>query len=180
NHRMIRSMRRHGFRLANHTFAHENLTALSNGRIRTTLQRTNRALRQAGARRPRLMRPPYGAIDDRVERVVRGLGMTPVLWTVDSRDWTHRSARRIVSSVLAQVHPGRNIVLLHDGVANSGQTVKALPRLIRKLRGRGYCLAPLNRNGRVKPPVPTARVTGDTVRERDRRPVYLRFPVRLS
>jgi peptidoglycan-N-acetylglucosamine deacetylase len=179
--RLLRRMHRLGFRIANHTYRHENLTRLSNARIRTTLRRTNRAIHRAGVPRPRLMRPPYGALNHRVRRTVRGLGMRPVLWDVDSRDWDGRAARRIVSTVLARLDPGRNTVLLHDGVANSDQTLAALPRMVRAIRGHGYCLAKLNRHGVPKPPVPKVRVAGDTVREKGRRqPAYLRFGVRLS
>jgi peptidoglycan-N-acetylglucosamine deacetylase len=179
--RLLRRLRHHGFQVANHTFGHENLTRLSSGRVRSTLRRTNRAIRHAGLGRTRLARPPYGAIDHRVRRIIRGLGMTPVLWDVDSRDWDGRSARRIVSSVMSQLDRGPNIVLLHDGVANSDRTVAALPRLIRKIRRHGYCLAGLNRHGQPTPPVPRLRASGDTVRERSRgKPAYLRFEVRLS
>jgi peptidoglycan-N-acetylglucosamine deacetylase len=182
NARLLSRMRSHGMRIGNHTFRHEKLTSLSNREIRRTLRRTNQAIRHAGLGRTRLMRPPYGAINRRVRRVVRHLHMTPVLWDIDSRDWDGRSARKIVSTVLAGLDPGRhNVVLLHDGVANSHRTLAALPELIRRIRGRGYCLAGLDRYGVPRPPVPKARVSGDTVRENGRRhPVYLRFDVRLS
>ena len=178
---LLRRMHHDGFRVGNHTFAHENLTNLSNRAIRRTLSRTNTAIRHAGLGRPVLMRPPYGAINSRVRRVVRQMHLRPVLWTVDSRDWDGRAARRIISTVLAEIHRGRNIVLLHDGVANSDQTLAALPRLIHRIRGRGYCLAALDSRGVPRPPLPKVRVSGDTVREQGRRhPVYLRFHVRLS
>jgi|GEM_PF-3600173 peptidoglycan-N-acetylglucosamine deacetylase len=179
--RLLRRMHRLGFRAANHTYRHQNLTRLSSRRVRTTLRRTNHAIHRAGVPRPRLMRPPYGAINHRVRRIVRDLDLRPVLWNVDSRDWDGRSADRIVSTVLARLRPGRNTVLLHDGVANSGQTLAALPRLVRAIRRHGYCLAALGRRGVPKPPVPRVRVSGDAVRERGRRhPAYLRFDVRLS
>ena len=178
---LLHKMRRHGFQIGNHTFGHEKLTNLSNGQIRRTLGRTNQAIRRAGLGRPVLMRPPYGAINARVRRVVHHLRMRPVLWNVDSRDWDGRSASRILSTVLRQIHPGRNIVLLHDGVANSHATLVALPRLITRIRQRGYCLAALDHRGVPRLPTPKVRVTGDTVRERGRRdPVFLRFHVRLS
>jgi peptidoglycan-N-acetylglucosamine deacetylase len=181
NVRLLKQMRRHGFRVANHSYAHQNLTKLSNAQIRQTLRRTNNAIRHAGLPRPGLMRPPYGAINDRVRRVVHSLRMRPVLWDVDPRDWDGKSAREIITSVLAQVDPGRNIVLLHDGVANSDRTLAALPRLINRLRERGYCLAAMSRRGIPRLPKPKVRVSGDTVRERGRKhPVYLRFDVRLS
>jgi len=182
NARLLNQMRRHGMRFGNHSYRHEKLISLSNREIRRTLQRTNRAIRHAGLGRTRLMRPPYGAINSRVRGVVRDLNMTPVLWDIDSRDWDGRSARKIVSTVLTGLDPGRhNVVLLHDGVANSDKTLAALPQLIKRIRGRGYCLAALNRHGVPQPPVPKARVSGDTVREKGRKqPVYLRFDVRLS
>jgi peptidoglycan-N-acetylglucosamine deacetylase len=182
NARLLNQMRRHGMRFGNHSYRHEKLTSLSNREIRRTLQRTNRAIRHAGLGRTRLMRPPYGAINSRVRRVVRHMNMTPVLWDIDSRDWDGRSAREIVSTVLAGLDPGRhNVVLLHDGVANSDRTLAALPPLIKRIRGRGYCLAALNRYGVPQPPVPKTRVSGDTVREKGRKqPVFLRFNVRLS
>jgi peptidoglycan-N-acetylglucosamine deacetylase len=179
--RLLRRMHRLGFRAANHTYRHQNLTRLSNHRVRATLRHVNRAIHRTGLPRPRLMRPPYGAIDPRVRRIVHDMGMTPVLWNVDSRDWDGRPARRIVARVLGHLHPGRNTVLLHDGVANSNQTLAALPRLIRSIRRHGYCLTRLNRRGVPTPPVPKVRVSGDRVREKGRRhPTYLRFDVRLS
>ncbi|HYJ67194.1 MAG TPA: polysaccharide deacetylase family protein [Nocardioidaceae bacterium] len=145
--RLLHRMHRHGFRVANHTFRHQDLTTLSAHQIRSTLRHTNRAIRRAGLRSPHLMRPPYGAIDDHARRVIRDLGMVPVLWTIDSRDWDGRSADEIVRSVLGQLHRGPNTVLLHDGVANSNQTRAALPRLIRGVRHHGYCFTALNRHG---------------------------------
>ena len=179
--RLLRQMRRHGFQVGNHTFGHEKLTNLSNSQIRRTLGRTSHAIRRAGLARPVLMRPPYGALNERVRRVVRDLGMRPVLWNVDSRDWNGRSAGQILSTVLNQIRPGRNIVLLHDGVANSDATLAALPRLINRIRQRGYCLAALDGRGVPRQPTPKVRVRGDSVRESGRHhPVFLRFHVRLS
>ncbi len=178
---LLRKMHRHGFRVGNHSYHHENLTTLSNRQIRHTLSRTSKAIRHAGLPRPVLMRPPYGAINNRVSRVIHHMHLHPVLWTDDSRDWDGRSAKRIISTVLSELHRGRNIVLLHDGVANSDQTLAALPRLIHRIRGRGYCLAALSSHGVPQPPEPKIRVSGDTVRERGHRhPVFLRFHVRLS
>jgi peptidoglycan/xylan/chitin deacetylase (PgdA/CDA1 family) len=155
-----------GFTIGNHTYRHENLTRLSADGIRSTLRRTRQAIVAAGARPSALMRPPYGSIDDRVRTVVRGMGLVPVLWTVDPRDWDGRSARTIVSSTLGQLRPGqRNVVILHDGVRNSHQTLLALPEVIRGARSRGYCFVGLGASGTPTPVVPRARISDASATE---------------
>jgi peptidoglycan-N-acetylglucosamine deacetylase len=156
-----------GFKIGNHTFAHENLTHLSDARVKRTLLRTQRAIRAAGARPSTLMRPPYGSINRRVRRLVRQVGLVPVLWTVDPRDWDARSATSIARSTIRQLRPHtRNVVLLHDGVANSTSTLQAVPRIIRSARGLGYCFAGLDSRGVPRPPVPLVRVSDASATER--------------
>jgi peptidoglycan/xylan/chitin deacetylase (PgdA/CDA1 family) len=149
---LVRRQGAAGHVVANHTYRHERLTSLSDADIVRTVDRTHTAIERAGADPARLVRPPYGASSTRVREVLAGAGYTQVLWTVDSRDW-ERTASAIRSGVLADVHDGA-IVLLHDGVANSGETLAALPGLIDGIRSRGYCFGSLDARGRVAPPAP--------------------------
>lgn len=163
---ITRNAWRSGFKIGNHSYQHENLTRLSNAGIRSTLQRTSQAIRNAGAVPSNLMRPPYGAVNDRVRTVARGMGLRTVLWTIDPRDWDGRSSWAISSSVLGHLRPhATNIVLLHDGVANSPRTLAALPRIISVARGRGYCFAGLSSRGLPTPPVPRARISDASAQE---------------
>jgi peptidoglycan/xylan/chitin deacetylase (PgdA/CDA1 family) len=110
-------------------------------------------MRASGLHPSHLMRPPYGAIDARVRRVVHGLGLVPVLWDVDPRDWAGGSARTIARRVLAGLRPHlRNIVLQHDGVQNSPATIAAVPRIVRVARSRGYCFVALDEHGQPATP----------------------------
>lgn len=144
-----------GFTIGSHTWAHTDLTQQTDREIRDALKRTRHALVAAGVPAPALVRPPYGAIDGRVRGVLTAAGYTPVLWTIDSRDWDDGTSRQIADRVLAAVHPHRaNVVLQHDGVARSPLTLRALPREISVLRKRGYCFAALGPDGRPTPPVP--------------------------
>ncbi len=142
---------RRGFPVANHTWSHPQLPALSDHDVRDQLIRTGLAFRDAGIRPSRLMRPPYGAVDDRVRAVVAGVRLTPVLWTVDSRDWAGGSSTEIASRILAQLRPHhRNVVLQHDGINNSPSSVDAVPIVVRQARQRGYCFAGLDNEGRLR------------------------------
>lgn len=150
--KLIRRIKRAGHRIGNHTWNHKDLTGLSERQIRSQLVRTNRAITHAGAPRPTLMRPPYGASDGQVDSVVQRLHMHEVLWTVDTRNWSGISVDAIVHRALSAIRPGDNIILMHDGVSTSGSTVKAVPRVIRGIRKRGYCVAPLTSRGHARKP----------------------------
>ena len=142
--------KRAGHRIYNHTYDHVDLTTSSNAAIRRQVWRTERALRAAGATTSgRLVRPPYGATNTRVRNVLADMGFRQVLWTVDTRDWSaSTSARQIERTVLNNLRPGAN-VLMHDQ-EDTQATVRALPRIIRKVRQRGYCLGIVNRYGNVR------------------------------
>ncbi|MCB0894540.1 MAG: polysaccharide deacetylase family protein [Nocardioides sp.] len=159
---VARAVDRAGFAIGNHTWVHADLTTQTDAEIRSTLRTTRRQMLHQHLHPGWLMRPPYGAIDDRVRDVVRSMGYTPVLWTIDPRDWSGISAAEIRSRVVGAVRPhATNIVLQHDGVANSPATLAAVPGEISSLRARGYCFAGLDRAGHPTPPVPVASVTAD-------------------
>lgn len=149
-----------GFAIGNHTWSHPHLTRLSDRAIRSEIRRTARELRGLGIRPSTLMRPPYGDVNARVRADIRGLGLVPVLWTVDSNDWRGGSSRQIAASILRQLRAHRtNIVLQHDGIRNSPASVAAVPLVVRAARRRGYCFARLGPHGGVLPPVPTVHGT---------------------
>lgn len=161
-----RLVSRSGFLTANHSYRHTDMTRQSSEQVRATLHATDRRLRAAGARPTQLMRPPYGAINDRVRRAVVGAGYVPVLWDVDPEDWEGGSSATIAARILAQLRPhARNIVLQHDGIGNSPASVRAVPRVVREARSRGYCFVALDEQGRPGFPTPKARLVVTDVRE---------------
>lgn len=142
--------KRAGHRVYNHTYDHLNLANSSNATIRSQVRRAQRALANADARASgKLVRPPYGATNARVRTVLRGMGYRQVLWSVDTYDWRSTTTpSQIVTRVMNGLAPGAN-VLMHDQ-EDTQATVKALPRIIRKVRQRGYCLGVVNKWGNVR------------------------------
>lgn len=147
-----RRFARDGHRIYNHTYDHVDLTASTDEEIRDQIASTRRALRNADVPSDgHLVRPPYGRIDGRVRRVLRDLGYRSVTWTVDTDDWKGaRTAAQIHAAVADGLAPRANI-LLHDN-EHSQATLRALPRIIRTVRDRGYCFGVVDDRGRVVRP----------------------------
>ncbi|MCW3066664.1 MAG: polysaccharide deacetylase, partial [Solirubrobacterales bacterium] len=125
--------------IGDHTFNHLDLTK-SPGAAPSQIGETASAIRKAtGGYTPCLFRAPYGAVDDSLFSIVRGLGMTTIGWDDDPRDWSLPGTGAIVSRVLDTVTPGA-IVIMHDGGGPREQTVAAIPRIVAGLRQRGYKL----------------------------------------
>ena len=56
-------------------------------------------------KRPTLFRPPFGEYDDHVITTVRGMGIEPIQWDVDSLDWKDYDAATITQRVTSSVGP---------------------------------------------------------------------------
>jgi peptidoglycan/xylan/chitin deacetylase (PgdA/CDA1 family) len=63
--------------------------------------------------------------------------MRPLDWSVDPRDWSRPGVQHIVTTILANTHPG-SIILDHDGGGNRQQTVEALGIALPRLLDAGY------------------------------------------
>jgi peptidoglycan/xylan/chitin deacetylase (PgdA/CDA1 family) len=120
-----------GHEIGNHTWSHPDLTRLSAARIRSQLARADRAIKAATGIVPRLIRPPYGALNTFVRRHTN---RPLVLWSVDTLDWRYRDSARVARRALKSVRPG-SIILFHD---IHPTTVRAIPRVLKKLSARGY------------------------------------------
>jgi peptidoglycan/xylan/chitin deacetylase (PgdA/CDA1 family) len=142
NPALVRRMVADGHELANHSYSHVDFTQLSETAIAAELDETESAVARVGgaALRP-FFRPPFGARNTRVLRVVAAEGYTPVYWTVDSGDWqAGLPAGQVLARVSLAARPGA-IVVSH---LDSWQTAAILPALIDQLRARGYELVTLS------------------------------------
>ncbi|KAG2189148.1 hypothetical protein INT44_004290 [Umbelopsis vinacea] len=76
-----------GHEIAIHTFSHSYLTTQSTESIVGELKWTEQAIFEVTGVHPKLFRPPYGDIDDRVRDIAKQLGFIPVIWNHDTDDW---------------------------------------------------------------------------------------------
>jgi peptidoglycan/xylan/chitin deacetylase (PgdA/CDA1 family) len=118
--------------LGDHTMTHQDLRAMSPRAAYGEIARAQRMIERRSGQRVELFRPPYGAQDRTVERIVRRLGMLDILWSVDSADSLGANYAGIIHNVERGLHPGA-IVEMHE---NRGQTIRALTTLLPVLRRR--------------------------------------------
>ncbi len=125
-----------GHELGNHSYSHANPLDLDEQGLRLEIERGARAI--AGVvDQPSLFRPPFGKRPREAARVCAEIGLTTVLWSMDSGDTRPFSASRIADEVVRHVRPG-DIVLMHDGGERRQETLDATRRILEELGGRGY------------------------------------------
>lgn len=139
---VVRRMVADGMTLCNHTWDHdERLRTRADARVRDELRRTNQAIQAVvpGARIA-YFRNPGGAFGPNTVRIAASMGMKPLMWNVDPRDWANPGTRAIIANVLGHTHRG-SVVLSHDGGGVRTPTLAAYRAIIPNLRGRFRLIA---------------------------------------
>jgi peptidoglycan/xylan/chitin deacetylase (PgdA/CDA1 family) len=131
-----------GHVIGNHTLTHPLLISKSEAQTRAQLRDCHQALQDAVGEHSDLFRPPFGGRRPATLRIVRELGLQPVLWNVTGCDWNAPPAATIENRVVRQMRGG-DVILLHDGGhramgADRAQTVIAADCLIRRYKDQGY------------------------------------------
>jgi peptidoglycan-N-acetylglucosamine deacetylase len=135
---------RDGFEVGDHTQTHPALALLSASAQAAQVTDAAGALHRAGAPYPRLLRPPYGSFDQTTLGILREQRFLMVLWSVDTSDYIRPGVAEIAHTAISGAQPGA-IILMHDGGGDRSQTAAALPRIIKRLRQRGYRLVTISR-----------------------------------
>jgi len=126
---------REGHEIGNHSWSHPNFGKMSDQGVRSQLQRTDDAIKNATGQRPTLMRPPYGSITPREKRWIHDeFGYRIILWDVDPLDWKRPGPAVVRSRILKETQPG-SIVLSHD--IHPG-TIEAMPSTFDALEAKGF------------------------------------------
>jgi peptidoglycan-N-acetylglucosamine deacetylase len=125
-----------GHEIGNHSISHTNPLELDDNALRADIERAHEAISRVVAG-PSLYRPPFGKKPKESAGICRALGMTSVLWSIDSGDTRGFATDRIVHEVVGRARPG-DIVLMHDGGEHRPRTLEATRRILEELTARGY------------------------------------------
>lgn len=128
---IIKRMYAEGHLIGNHTYNHVQLNSLCTKDSCNEIIKTNEVLYNITGEYPQFIRPTFGEWDKSLEC---DTDMIPVLWSVDTLDWTMENVDKIVRNGTKNVHDG-DIILMHDYYKSS---VTAALRIIDKLQSEGY------------------------------------------
>ncbi len=120
---------------ANHTYNHPNLTTLTAEQVKEELQSTAELLRKSVPDYRPYWRPPGGVMSDEVAKVVEGLGLTQILWSMNTYDFVLEKTEDQIYADLISAQPGE-IILLHNSPLKNMH--RALARALPELAKQGY------------------------------------------
>lgn len=123
-----------GNEVANGTWTQPDMTMLSEADSTAQLQQTSDAIRSSVGSAPTLFRPMGGHTSPSVVETGKRLGLTQVLWDLDSMDYNYQGDPDGLTQVLLKVKPGQ-IVMLHDTFVSSAT---AMDRMMTQLGDQGY------------------------------------------
>ncbi len=124
-----------GHEIGNHSWSHPAFTKISTQRVEEEIEKTSQAIFQAIGKKPTLLRPPYGAMNARLGRMIeKNDQLTIIFWSVDPLDWKSPGPKIVAQRLIAGAKPGA-ILLSHDIKAG---TIQAIPTVIDELKSKGY------------------------------------------
>ena len=111
---LVREIAAAGHGLGLHGYRHETRRQWSRGLLAADTRRALDAVSAAAGVEPRLYRPPHGVFSLAGVRLIRELGLEPLLWSKWGRDWERRATvETITAHATANLSAG-DVVLLHD------------------------------------------------------------------
>lgn len=122
-----------GCEVGNHSNSHAKLTSLDDASVAGEIHPVAETIKSLTGQSTVICRPPYGAVDDRVQAAIDA---PVILWSIDTRDWETRNAAQTVANIQQNVQDG-DIILMHDIHAES---VDAAVQIIPWLQQQGYQL----------------------------------------
>ena len=130
-----------GHEVGNHSYSHHRMVLMSPAAIKQEIEDTNHLIRQAGFDGPITFRPPHGKKLFVLPWVLRDMGITTVMWSLEPEDKpTPTTDPAIIADRVVQGAENGSIILLHAMYSSRDGTRQALPDIIDGLRDRGFDL----------------------------------------
>jgi peptidoglycan/xylan/chitin deacetylase (PgdA/CDA1 family) len=125
------------FELGNHTFLHPHMTKVTDERARDELKWTQEMMFTLTGRSATLFRAPYGEVDGRVAKLAAEAGMITIQYDLPSGDPDKHATKDKLVEYVTSVAKNGSIVVMHIN-GHGVHTAEALPRIIKRLRKRGF------------------------------------------
>ncbi len=128
---------REGHEIGNHSWSHPRFVDISDDDVQQELGKTDAEIQAITGTRPKVMRPPGGALFQRQECWIHDeFGYKTILWDVHGFDWVlpPPSPASICERIVEKTHPGA-IILCHDVRPT---TIEAVPAILSQLEEKHF------------------------------------------
>lgn len=141
---LVKRMVKEGHIIGNHSWNHPDMTTMTEGAIRSELQRVkDETERLTGQKTMNYLRPPRGIFNERTMQVARDEGYYHIFWSLAYKDWVvseQKGAAYAHDEIMRQIHPGA-ILLIHT---ISKDNADALDSVLTDLTKQGYTFKSLD------------------------------------
>lgn len=137
---LAREIAQAGHEIGLHSANHPRFTELSDEMIIKELQDNFKMVNEITGRKPFLFRPPFGAYNNKVVKIVQEENLIPIQWSIDSLDWKNLTSDQIYERITSRLHPGAIILFHNDGT----NTPAALEPIIQYMKKEGYTIVPIS------------------------------------
>lgn len=132
-----------GNEIGSHSYNHANLTRIKKEEMIENEQITNQLYKDITGQDLKLLRPPYGSINNIMKQ---NLNYVFVNWSLDTEDWRYRNKEHVYNAVLENIKDG-DIILMHDLYES---TVEAVEELLPELYVRGFQVTTVSELAKLK------------------------------
>ncbi len=131
-----------GHSIGNHTYNHLSGWSVSTEEYKANILKTDAIIRETVPSvfesGKRLFRPPYGKVRREVYQWLQTEGYTIVLWDLVTHDYNRRYSPKEIERIIMRYVRNGSILLMHDSIKASKNTLEVLPWLIHRLQVEGY------------------------------------------
>lgn len=117
--------------IGSHTYNHINLKKAKETLAKEELEKTDIVYNEITGSNIKLLRPPYGAYND---KTLKNYDYAFITWNIDTNDWRYRNSKYIEEHILSHVTDG-SVILMHDSYKT---TVEAVRNVLPKLYALNY------------------------------------------
>ena len=143
NQDIVRYVKDNGMEVGSHTYSHINLKKKKLDKVQSEIDRTNAVYKEITGEDIKLVRTPYGAINNKIRDT---FNYPFIMWSVDTLDWKYKDSNYLYDYVINNVKDG-DIVLMHDIHTT---TKEAVERILPELYVRGYRVVSVSELSRIK------------------------------
>ncbi len=139
-----------GHVVGNHSYSHSNfIPFFRTKKLQRDFEKARGIIDGIIGKKANYIRPPFGATSPRYTKMLRRVNFVSIGWSFRSYDTKEKDVASLVSKTMAAIEKDNKAILLfHDTME---VTVKALPKILEKLKSNGTEIASLSASIKILP-----------------------------